>query len=237
VNPAPVPAGLVRRDSVPARLAGRIAMVVVAATVAFVAAACSTTPPSASQTEGPVAPSFAATADGATIEPPSSFGPPPSPTPPDDTVPLSIDPTLLEFLPESVDGIPVVEDPNEAAIALGNRSLDDLATALDAAVAVDAGTGNLVYALVVRLKPDALTDEGYRQWRDSYDEGVCSPNGGITGRAQADIGGRNTYVTSCVEGILSYHVLLEEQDILVSAWSLGEGRFGEKLLASLQVPE
>src|SRR6185503_16024042 len=54
----------------------------------------------------------------ATLQPPTSFGPPPSPTPPDDASPVTLDPTLLAILPESVEGIPVIEDADESAVAL-----------------------------------------------------------------------------------------------------------------------
>ena len=111
-----------------------------------------------------------------------------------------------------------------------------MAEAADAAVAVDPGGGNLVVAWVVRLRDGAFGEEAYRQWRESYDEGACTAAGGIVGNAQAEIGGRNTYITSCVAALRTYHVWLEEQDMLVSASSIGEGRFGEKLMAGLQVP-
>ena len=57
-----------------------------------------------------------------------------------------------------------------------------------------------------------------------------------TGRAQADLNGRNTYVTSCVTALRTYHVWLEEQEVVISASSIGEGRFGELLLTNLEVP-
>jgi hypothetical protein len=209
-----------------------LALSTVLAGCSLMAAASPSVAPRETQASSP-----AGATDGSTAEPPASFGPPPSPTAPDDTAPLSIDPSLLAFLPEAIDGRPVAPDPDEAAIALGNRSLDDLATAVNVAVGVDTATGNLVYALVVRLKPGALTDDAFRQWRDSFDEGACRTDGGIVGRAQAEIGGRNAYVTSCVAAYRSYHVLLDDQDVLVSAWSFGEGRFGEKLISGIRVPE
>ena len=44
-------------------------------------------------------------------------------------------------------------------------------------------------------------------------------------------------MTSCVAGLRTYHVWLEARDLLLSASSVGEGRFGEKLMATLQVAE
>jgi hypothetical protein len=173
----------------------------------------------------------------ATIGPPPSFGPPPSPTPPDSSSPITLDPTLLAFLPPAIDGIPVVEDLDVASEALLDPTLPNIATGANAAVAVDAGNGNLVTAWVVRLRDGAFGDEAFRQWRESYDEGACNAGGGVLGSAEAEIGGRNTFITSCVAAFRTYHVWLEEQNVLISATSIGEGRFGEKLMASLRVPE
>jgi hypothetical protein len=199
-------------------------------------AACSTAAPNVSPTRAPGS-SIAPTGDGgSTPEPPTSLAPPPSPTA-DDAAPLVIDPARLAVLPASIDGVPVTESPDDAALALTDPALPRIASALDVAVAVDLANGNLVTAWVVQLKPDALSDEAYRQWRDSYDEGACAAADGVIGHAEADIGGRKSYVTSCATGLRTYHVLLEDQDILVSASAIGEGRFGEKLLGGLRVPE
>jgi hypothetical protein len=172
----------------------------------------------------------------ATAQPPASFGPPPSPSPPDDTAPLTLDGALLEFLPAEVAGVPVTEDLDIASEALSDPTLVRVATAVDAGVAVDAGSGNLVSAWVVRLRRDAFADTDFRQWRDAYDEGACQAAGGVVGRAEATIGGRQAFVTSCAAGLRTYHVWLDEDGILISASSIGEGRFGEKLLEGLRVP-
>jgi hypothetical protein len=194
-------------------------------------AACSTTAP----TVPPLANASGPASTDASL-PPTSFGPPPSPTQPDDATPLVFDGSLLALLPATIDGIKVTEDPDAAAQALGNASLPALATALDAAVAVDAATGNLVYALVVHIRPAAFTDEAFRQWRDSYDQGACAASGGIIGNAEATLGGRQTFITSCVGGMHTYHVLLKDQGIVISASAIGDGRFGEKLITNLRVP-
>ncbi|HYK94661.1 MAG TPA: hypothetical protein VE011_02185 [Candidatus Dormibacteraeota bacterium] len=194
-------------------------------------AACSTAAPTS-------VPLFSGSGPGATAAtlPPASFGPPPSQTPPDDAAPLSLDSSLLALLPATVAGINVTEDPDAAAASLGNASLPALATALDAAVAVDAGNGNLVYALVVRIRPTAFGDEAFRQWRDSYDQGACAAGGGVIGNAGATLGGRQTFITSCVGGMHTYHVFLKSQGIVISASAIGPGRFGELLVTNLRVP-
>ncbi len=204
-----------------------------AAATAALLVACSSDPQGSSAASGNSA-SFASES-GAPSTPPLTIGPPPSPTPPDDAEPTTIDPTLLAVLPASIDGVPVQEDVDEAAIALSDPALSQIASGLDAGVAVSGD--NLVLAWVVRLRPDRFTADTYRQWRDSYDEGACTAAGGVVGHAEAEIGGRTAFVTSCAAGLHTYHVWLEEQNILISASSLGEARFGEKLIAGLRVPE
>jgi len=171
-----------------------------------------------------------------TALPQTTLGPPPSPTQPDDTAPLVLDNTLLAYLPDSVAGIKVTEDQDAAAEALGNQALPAIASAVDAAVAVDAGSGNLVYALVARIRPAAFGDEAFRQWRDSYDQGACAAGGGVVGNAEATLGGRQTFITSCVGGMHTYHVFLKDLGIVISASAIGDGRYGEKLLDTLRVP-
>lgn len=218
------------RASVPATLA-------LLAAAAMLVAACGTDQPTASSGV-PIRPTDAIPSAGTTDAPPlASLGAPPSPSPPDDATPIAIEPELLAYLPATINGIPVVEDIDVAGEALFDPAISRIATGVDAAVAVDTATGNLVTAWVVRLREGAFGEELYRQWRDSYDEGACAAGGGVTGRAQAELGGRSTYVTSCVTALRTYHVWLEEQDILISASSIGEGRFGELLMTNLEVPE
>jgi hypothetical protein len=191
----------------------------------IVLAACGSNPPSgAPGSDG-----------GASQNPLGSLGPPPSPSPPDDATGVLLDPTVLTVLPPAIDGVPLNEDATEAATLLNTLDLGQVAEAADAAVAVDGS--NLVVAWVVRLRPGAFSETAFQQWRDSYDGGACTAAGGVLGRAQAELGGRNTYVTSCVAGLRTYHVWLEAQDLLLSASSVGEGRFGEKLMSTLQVPQ
>lgn len=211
--------------SVPARRA------IAAMVLAGFLGACSSTSP----TLAPVASTLAAapTASAAAL---ATVGPPPSPTDQVDTQPLVQDSSLLAYLPVSIDGILVTEDNDTAAADLGNDALPPIATALDAAVAVDQANGNLLSALVVRTKPGVFDDNAFQQWRDSFDQGACAAGGGVIGNAEATLGGRQTYITSCVGGMHVYYVFLADQNIVISASALGDGRFGEKLLDNLRVP-
>ena len=168
------------------------------------------------------------------IEPGMTVGPPPSPSA-DPAAPAVLDPALLEYLPETVGGVEVAEELNEAALALADPALPSIASALDVGFAVDQVSGNLVTAHVVRLREGAFDDAKFRQWRDSYDEGACTAAGGIVGRAEATIDERTVYVTSCVAGLRTYHVWIQDEDLLISASSVGEDRFGELLMSGLRV--
>lgn len=176
----------------------------------------------------------AGSTDGASPSSLASVGTPPRPSSGDATGVL-LDPTVLDVLPQSIEGVRLNEDAGEAATLLSTLDLGDVAEAADAAVAVDGS--DLVVAWVVRLRPGTFGETAYQQWRDSYDDGACEAAGGVTGRAQAELGGRSTYVTSCVAALRTYHVWLADQNVLVSASSVGEGRFGEKLMSTLRVPE
>ena len=58
-------------------------------------------------------------------------------------------------------------------------------------------------------EPAAFGDEAFRQWRDSFDQGACAAGGGVIGNAEATLGGRQTFIASCVGGMHTYHVYLE----------------------------
>ena len=159
----------------------------------------------------------------------------PSATPPDEASPITLDTTLLGFLPVSVDDAPVREDLDAASQALLDPALSRIASGASAGVAVTGG--DLVTAWVFRVRRDAFGEEAFRQWRESFDEGACNAAGGVRGQAQADLGGRTTYITTCVGALRTYHVWLQEQSVLVSASSVGESRFGEKLMTGLRMPQ
>jgi len=203
-----------RRD----RGAGRATILAIAAvTIASAAVACNPSPSAtptgvATQTVGPAG----------TPVPLGSFGP------------ITIDPSLLGVLPATVSGLPVMESPEGDADATTNRVLPSLASAAVAGVAVDTASGDLVVALVVRLRAGTFDDAAFRSWRDSYDLGACAASGGVTGDAEAQIGGRTVFVGSCANGLHTYHAWIAGVNLLVSASSIGSRRLGEDLMANLR---
>jgi hypothetical protein len=147
---------------------------------------------------------------------------------------VAIDPSLLAVLPESVDGLPVTESPEAEAASVADPQLEAVASALAAGIAVEATSGEFAFAVVVRLLPGAMTDDTFRDWRDSYDEGACSQADGVAGHAETEIGGRTVYIGTCAGGLRTYHVWLEAQDLLVSVSAVGERRLGEHLVGNLR---
>lgn len=194
------------------------AVIVVAACVAAACAPVATSPP----------PSI-----GETIPPTA----PATPGPPATLVPTSgvvIDSTLLEILPESVDGLDLVESPDAEAAALGDPQLEAVAASIAAGIAVDPATGEFAYAIVVRLLPGSLDGASFRDWRDSFDEGACSQADGVQGHAETEIGGFTVYIGTCVGGLRTYHVWLETRQVLISVSAAGERRLGEHLVENLR---
>lgn len=147
---------------------------------------------------------------------------------------VALDPSLLGVLPASVNGFDIVESPEAETAALADPQLATVGTAMVAGIAVDATVGEFVYAVVVRLKPGAMTDAVFRDWRDSYDEGACSQANGVAGNAQAEIDGRTVYIGTCAGGVRTYHVWIPERQLVVSASSVGDRRFGETLMENLR---
>ena len=173
--------------------------------------------------------------------PAASTSPSPSPSPSAlASVPASnaagvvVDAALLAVLPATVDGVAIVESADGEAEALSDPTLGEVAVAIAAGLAIDAASGEFVYAVVVRLRDGAMSEERFRDWRDSFDEGACSQAGGVAGHAEAEIAGRTVYIGSCVGGVLTYHVWLREPGLLVSASAVGDRRLGERLVEGLR---
>lgn len=142
------------------------------------------------------------------------------------------DPALLAILPAEVDGVPVV--PEAASFADAVTFPDFVANVEAAAFAIAVRDPDLASGVIAKLRPGVWSDAFYRDWRDSYDEGACSQAGGVGGRAEVQLGGRTVHITTCGGGLAVYHAYLAERDVVVSVFSVGERRFGERLMAELR---
>jgi hypothetical protein len=143
-----------------------------------------------------------------------------------------VDPGLLDVLPADVDGLDLMVDA-ETAAELAALDLPDEVRSLAVGLYVDPA-GDLAVVNVVGIEPGTATDEWFRAWRDSYDASACEVAGGVEpGHAETEIGGRQTFIGTCVQGAHTYHVQLNDPDRIVSINAVGEGRLGEGIVAGL----
>lgn len=166
-----------------------------------------------------------------------SSGPPRSPAPPVATPsPASgvvADESLLAVLPATVDGLALVPIPEAVPEAAADPTVAAVVDRLAFAVAVDQVSGDQVVVLVAHLRLGGLDAADYRAWRDSFDRGVCERAGGVSGHAELTLSGRPVAVGICAEGVRTYHLLLSDRGLVISAQSLGGRRLGEQLLAAV----
>jgi hypothetical protein len=146
------------------------------------------------------------------------------------------DAALLVVLPPDVGGMPLTPEPDAFAASASDAALVRDAAAGSVALVVDPTGSDYAVAFVYRLHPGIYDEGWFRGWRDSFDQGVCEQAGGVTGNAEAEIGGRTTYIGSCAGGVLTYHAHLETDagDVVVSAQSLGDKRLGEQVMEGLR---
>lgn len=199
------------------------------AAVVVVAALVTGCAPAATQSPSPsvvLSPSVAAAS-------PSPSG---SDTSPGSSTLIAIDPSLLSILPQSVDGVQLLPAPEAAAQIASDPSLpqeiDSIAVAL-AVASSSSSTDDLAIVNVVRLNEGVFDDDFFRDWRDSYNEAACEPAGGVVGNAEAQLDGRQVFITTCTNGGAAYHTHYSDQ-ILVAITSVGPSRLGEKIISNLQ---
>lgn len=157
-----------------------------------------------------------------------------SPTAPSGGPRVLVDPSLLEILPDAVDGVAIAPEAETAAQLATDPSLQPSIEALAMGLAVDATSEgeDLAIITVVRVRPGLLDDAFFRSYRNSYDEAACAPAGGVAGNAESELSGRRVFIGSCEGGAFTYHVV-HSGDVIVSVTSLGERRLGEKVMSTL----
>lgn len=146
---------------------------------------------------------------------------------------LVLDPTLLQLLPTEIDGFPVIATPESLDDVQGDALLAANVAAIAFAVTVDETSGEIASVAISRIRPGVFDDAFWRSWRDSYDVGACDRAGGVTGNAEATIGGRLVHIGTCAGGAHTYHAYLPERDVIVSVTAVGEQRLGERVMEAL----
>ena len=147
--------------------------------------------------------------------------------------PVRVDRSLLAHLPPEVSGLTVEYSPDGSADAAASTELRG-ADALAYAVAHDEATGDLVVATVVRPAAGALDEPALRQLRDTYATAVCAGVGGLRGNAESELGGRLVHIATCATGGHAYSTRLAQSGAVVLAFSRGDRRLGEELMARLR---
>ncbi|MGK2851229.1 MAG: hypothetical protein ACSLFN_10015 [Candidatus Limnocylindrales bacterium] len=150
---------------------------------------------------------------------------------------VRVDAALLERLPAQIDGVSLQADAETAVEVADDAALqaqvDAIAIAIYVAPEVSGSTGEYAVATVVHLRPGIFSDTFYRDWRDTFDAGVCEQAGGVSTRAETTIDERRVFIGTCAGGIRTYHVHLENDDVLVSIQGIGERRLGERIIGGL----
>ena len=165
---------------------------------------------------------------------PTDNRPTASPAQPAASGAVAIDPSLFDHLPAQVDGLDVMRRPETDLAAAADPVVAEFGEGVVTALAIDPVSGDFAYATLVRLRPGVFTEDLYRSWRDSFDEGACSQAGGVVRTAVTEIAGREVHIDSCEGGLRTYHVWLGNIRVLVSVSAIGERRLGERLVEELQ---
>ena len=137
------------------------------------------------------------------------------------------------MLPAAVGGRPIVETPDAERSTAADASVARDVERLAVGYVASANAADWAIASVAALRPGAWSDAFYRDWRDSYDSAICAPRGGVAGNASVTIGGRVVDIATCGP-LHTYHVHLPTRDVIVSVASVGDGRYGEQVMAGLR---
>jgi hypothetical protein len=214
-------------------IAGTIARAAVPLLLAVAVVACGGTGSTGRATPPTAAPTPAGPPQ--TLPPPATSGPEsPGATPAQPTSGDTVvrDDSLLGLLPSDIDGAPVtVEDASFAEAAADPAFASNVDRA---AFAIVTTPTDLASGVVAKLRDGVFGSTFFADWRETYNEGACAQAGGVATNAETTLDGRTVYITTCGGGMLVYHTYLEQQGAIVSVFSLGEGRFGERLIRGLR---
>jgi hypothetical protein len=147
---------------------------------------------------------------------------------------VQVDPTLLDVLPSMLDGIAIEYAPEASAETATSPGLVQTTEALAYAIGANPQTADLVVAAISRPRAGSFSDQFFREWRDTFDQEVCSRAGEVAGNAEAEFDGRTVFIATCGNGGTVYHAYLERRALIASVFSLGEASLGEQLMGELR---
>lgn len=207
--------------------------------IAFVAVACGTSIP---PTPTPAATVSATPSSAPTATPGSSPKATPipgldlcalAPGAPTPATGIAVDPSLLAIVPAEVEGLALRPCPATAAEIAAEPGLATDVVAV--AVALAVSTNDYVVATVVRPRPAKIDSGWFRDWRDTFDAGVCEAAGGVDlGRSEFEVDGRTVHRSTCAGGVSMYHVHLEDRGLILSIHGAGPLDLGRAIVAALE---
>lgn len=218
--------------------AGRLVATMLAALLA--AAACRPTPTAPASTAPLATAGGSAPIDASPPSPAATAATGGSPTanPGATAATIEVRPALLGHLPPSVRGVERRDDPTTAAQIAGDAmlvaSIDALAVSLYVAPLASDDDTDYAVATVVHVRPGVFDAGWFRDWRDSFDAGVCAQAGGVaTGRSEIPVDGRTVHRSTCVGAVVIHHVHLASPDVVVSVQGAGPTDLGRSIVDEL----
>ena len=167
------------------------------------------------------------TATPSTATPSTGTGPSPSAA-----TGILIDQSLLDILPKTVAGSTVVADANRETETASDTALATYARALAAATVGDNGE-NIATIILVERRPEVAMADWFPRYRADFDSAACDPIGGPGSTSTRTLAGREVQVTSCKDGGIVYHVIVDGGTTIMSVFELGPKEFGRVLLENL----
>ncbi|HEX5827661.1 MAG TPA: hypothetical protein VFY23_09085 [Candidatus Limnocylindrales bacterium] len=142
------------------------------------------------------------------------------------------DDSLTAILPPDLDGTPVTLEEASFQDATADPGFRD--NVERAAFFVVASAEDLASGVVAIPRSATFGDSAFTDWRETYSEGVCAQAGGVATNAETTIDGRTVWITTCAGGLTVYQAFVEERSAIVSLFSLGDARYGERLIGDLR---
>jgi hypothetical protein len=143
-----------------------------------------------------------------------------------------VDPSLLDRLPAQVESIALTPDAETASEIASTVNAQAGVDAL--AVAIYPSLDDYAVVTVARLRPGVFDEEWFRDWRETFDEGVCQQAGGVDpGHSEMEVSGRQVFRSTCVGGVVMHHLWLPETQNIVSIQGAGALDLGRRVVESL----
>jgi len=144
-----------------------------------------------------------------------------------------VDPSLLDQLPATVEEVAMTPDAETAAEIA--RTIDLEAGVEAIAVAIYPSLDDYAVVTVARLRQGVFDEDWFRDWRETFDQGVCQQAGGVDpGHSEIELAGRQVFRSTCVGGVVMHHLWLPEMQSIISIQGAGALDVGRRVLESLE---